>query len=196
LTHTELRADADGVVTTRNAEIGQVAQAAQTVFILAHDGPRDAVFDVFEALFLRNQPDSEISVSLLSDPSKKIVAGIREISPTIDATTGTIRVKVGLGERGQLMPLGTIVSGVFKYRSREVIILPWSAMASLGGQPAVWLIDPLTHRVSLRKVTVSDYETGQYSVSRGLKPKDLVVIEGGKLLKPDQTVSILGKDAQ
>jgi RND family efflux transporter MFP subunit len=195
LTFTTLRADADGVITARNAEVGQVAQAASSIFTLAHDGPRDAVFNVFEALFLKNAPDTAVKVALLSSPATEITAGIREISPSIDSTMGTIRVKVGLGDRSNSMPLGAAVSGVFSYKPRDVILLPWGAMASLGGKPAVWLIDPATSQVSLKAVSVSDYETGKFSVTDGLQPKDLVVSDGGKLLRAGQAVSVIGKDA-
>ncbi len=196
LSFTQLRADADGIITARNAEVGQVQQAAQTVFTLAHDGTRDAVFNVFESLFLYYQPDASIEVSLLSDPSVKISATVREVSPTIDSSTGTIRVKVDLGERGTSMPLGAIVSGRFSYESKRVILLPWSAMASVDGKPAVWLIDSKSSKVGLQPVQVSDYETGQFTVTKGLKDGDLVVSEGGKLLRSGQRVTILKKEAQ
>jgi len=195
LTFTDLRADADGIITARTAEVGQVAQAAQSIFTLAHDGPRDAVFNVFESLFLKNQPDSKIKVALLSDPAVEITAAIREISPTIDATTGTIRVKVGLGDKSDVMPLGAAVTGVFSYKSRNVTLLPWGAMASVEGRPAVWVIDPATKKVSVREVEVSDYETGKFAVSAGLNPKELVASEGGKMLRVGQTVEIIAKDA-
>lgn len=196
LSFTKLKADADGIITTRDAEVGQVPQAAQTVFTLAHDGKRDAVFNVFESLFLKNKPDANIEVSLLSDPSVKVSASVREVSPTIDASTGTIRVKVDLGERGDIMPLGAIVSGRFSYKSKQVIILPWSAMASIDGKPAVWLIDPQSKKVSLQPVQVSDYETGQFTVTDGLNDGDLVVSEGGKLIRTGQLVSVLEKEAK
>ena len=48
LSYSELRADKSGVITARNIEVGQVAQAAQPAFTLAVDGPRDAVFNVYE----------------------------------------------------------------------------------------------------------------------------------------------------
>ena len=51
LGYTELRAGAAGVITARSLEIGQVVQAAQSVFTLAQDGDRDAVFDVYESMF-------------------------------------------------------------------------------------------------------------------------------------------------
>lgn len=192
---TYLKADADGIITARNAEVGQVQQAAQTLFTLAHDGKRDAVFNVFESLFINNISDGRIEVSLLSDPSVTLQATIREVSPTIDATTGTIRVKVDLGEAGSIMPLGGIVTGRFSYPSKQVILLPWSAMASVDGKPAVWLIDPESSTVSLKMVQVSDYETGQFAVINGLQEGDLVVSEGAKLIRSGQQVSILKKVA-
>ena len=194
LSFTYLKADADGIITARTAEVGQVQQAAQTVFTLAHDGTRDAVFNVFESLFLNNQSDARIEVSLLSDPSVIISATVREVSPTIDASTGTIRVKVDLGERGTIMPLGAIVTGRFSYITKRVILLPWSAMASVDGKPAVWLIDPDSSKVSLQPVQVSDYETGLFAVTDGLKDGDLVVSKGGKLIRTGQQVSILEKE--
>ncbi|OCI96310.1 efflux transporter periplasmic adaptor subunit [Agrobacterium sp. 13-626] len=188
LSYTELRADADGIITARNAEVGQVAQAAQSVFTLAHDGPRDAVFNVFESLFLKEQPDKQVLVTLLSGTPKQVTATIREISPTIDASTGTIKVKVGLDNGGDL-PLGAAVSGTFSKPSPEAILLPWSAMTSASGQPAVWVVDPATSEVSLRKIQVAEYETGQFAVSGGLKPQEVVVTEGGKFLRAGQRVA-------
>lgn len=196
LSFTELKADADGIITSRDAEVGQVPQAAQTVFTLAHDGKRDAVFNVFESLFLNNKPGANVEVSLLSDPSVKISARVREVSPTIDASTGTIRVKVDLGERSNIMPLGAVVSGRFTYKSKKVIVLPWSAMASVDGKPAVWMIDPQSKKVSLQPIRVYDYETGQFTVTGGLKVGDLIVSEGGKLLRIGQRVSILEQEAK
>src|ERR1700682_2695376 len=53
LDDTELHARAAGVITARSLEVGQVVQAAQSVFTLAQDGEGDAVFDVPESMFLR-----------------------------------------------------------------------------------------------------------------------------------------------
>jgi RND family efflux transporter MFP subunit len=193
LSFTELRADADGVITARSAEVGQVAQAAQSVFTLAHDGPRDAVFNVFESLFLQKSA-SEIQVSLLSNPAIHTAAPLREISPTIDATTGTIRVKAALDQSGETMPLGAAVVGVFTAQSRQAILLPWSAMASSAGDPAVWVLDSASKTVTMKKIDVAEYQTGRFAVSGGLAPNELVVVEGGKFLRPGQVVSATSKE--
>lgn len=188
LTYTELRADADGVITARDVEVGQVAQAAQLVFTLAHDGPRDAVFNVFESLYLGRNLENKVAVSLLSAPSDRIEASVREISPTIDASTGTIRVKVGL-EGAADMQLGAPVIGLFRSTARDAIELPWSAMASKSGKPAVWVVDPTSLSVSLRQIDVSNYETGRFAVRAGVSPGEIVVADGSKFLQPGQTVT-------
>ena len=63
LAQTELRADNAGTITARNAEIGQVVSAAQPVFVLAHDGPRDAVFNVNESVFGNQPVDRNIPIA-------------------------------------------------------------------------------------------------------------------------------------
>ena len=188
LSYTELRADADGVITARNAEVGQVAQAAQLIFTLAHDGPRDAVFNVFESLYLGRNLENTVAVSPLSAPSHKTEASVREISPTIDPSTGTIRVKVGL-EATPDMQLGAPVVGSFRSTAQDAIELPWSAMASKSGQPAVWIIDPASSSVSLHPIDVSDYETGRFAVRAGVSSGDIVVVDGTKFLRPGEVVT-------
>src|ERR1700758_1926340 len=63
---TELHARAAGVITARNIEVGQVVQAAQSVFTLAQDGERDAVFDVPESLLLGDMEGGSVSLALVS----------------------------------------------------------------------------------------------------------------------------------
>ncbi|MBB2792083.1 UNVERIFIED_ORG: RND family efflux transporter MFP subunit [Rhizobium pisi] len=187
LSYTELKADADGVITARNAEVGQVAQAAQVVFTLAHDGDRDAVFEVVESAFLR-PIDGDGTVTLLSDPTQKITAKVREISPTIDSATGTIKVKVAISSDAPV-PLGAPVVGRFNYLARDVIQLPWSAMTSKDGKPAVWIVDPTSSVVSARTVDVAGYETGSFVVKSGVSAGEVVVTDGTKFLRPREIVS-------
>jgi RND family efflux transporter MFP subunit len=187
LSYTELKADADGMITARNAEVGQVAQAAQVVFTLAHDGDRDAVFEVVESAFLR-PIDGDGTVTLLSNPTQKIAAKVREISPTIDSSTGTIKVKVAISSDAPI-PLGAPVVGRFNYVSQDVIQLPWSAMTSKGGKPAIWIVDPASSAVSARAVDVAGYETGSFIVKSGVSEGDVVVTDGTKFLRAGEIVS-------
>ncbi|WP_337266893.1 efflux RND transporter periplasmic adaptor subunit [Oryzifoliimicrobium ureilyticus] len=188
LSYTELRADADGIITARNAEAGQVAQAATSVFSLAHDGPRDAVFDVFEALYLGQKPEGNVTVALISDPTRKVLGHIWEISPTIDTTKGTIKVKVALDEKSDL-PLGAPVVGTFQSHAMPRMQVPWSALTSLAGRPAVWVLDSASSTVAAKPIEIASYQTDSVLVQSGLNKGDLVVSDGLKFLHEGQKVT-------
>ncbi|MBP2550753.1 RND family efflux transporter MFP subunit [Neorhizobium galegae] len=190
LAQTDLTADADGVITARNAEVGQVAQAAQVIFTLAHDGPRDAVVNVDESLLLGRELADDIEVRLLSGGAP-IKAEVREVSPTIDSSSATIRVKLGLEDVPQAK-LGSPVVATASFKPQTAIELPWSSMASLNGKPAVWVVDPASHAVSIRPVDVITYHSDRFSIRSGVKPGEIVVATGANFLNQGEVVAIEG----
>lgn len=187
LSYTELTADADGIITARSIEVGQVVSAAQTAMTLAHDGPRDAVFNVYEFYFLHGAPEGEVAVSAVAG-GHSVSATLREVSPAIDTTTGTIRVKLTLPDNAG-WPLGTPVVARFLAPAHEGITLPWSAMASADGEPAVWVVNPQTQVVSERAVTLQRYEPEAFIVSAGVSPGEMVVTQGGQFLADGMKVT-------
>lgn len=118
-------------------------------------------------------------------------ARVREVSPSLDTTTGTIRVKLGL-EGGLDAPLGSSVVVTARYKPQTVIELPWSSMASSDGRPAVWLVDPNTRAVSLHPVGVTSYAVERFSVGSGLNANDVVVSNGTKFLSDGDVVTFEG----
>ncbi len=192
LGYTTLQAEADGVITARNVESGQVVPAAQPVFSLAQDGERDAVFDVYESVFLGQTDSRRVALSLVSDTSVKAWGHVREVSPVIDAKSSTIRVKVSIEDPPAAMTLGSAVAGTVKAKAQTQIALPWSALMATGAKPAVWTVDPATRTASLKPVTVGGYEAGEVLIKAGLAPGERVVIDGGKLLSAGQTVTYEG----
>ncbi|MGP9811958.1 efflux RND transporter periplasmic adaptor subunit [Rhodopseudomonas sp. NSM] len=195
LTYTELRASASGIITARNIEVGQVAQSAQSAYTLAEDGARDAVFDVNESVFLKPIEGGTIKLTLVSDPSVTAIARPREISPTVDPKSGTVRVKLSIENPPAAMTLGSAVTGEGRSRSVDKIVLPWSVLTSDQKGPAVWVVDPETRAVSLRSIVVETYETSSIVVASGLKPGERVVVDGGKMLRPAEIVTYDGENA-
>ena len=194
LGQTELRADYAGTITARNAEVGQVVSAGQPVFVLAHDGPRDAVFNVNESVF-GNQPidrNVPIEIKLVTDPSIHTTGKVREITPTLSGAGGTLAVKIGLEESPPAMTLGAAVfgEGPLPLDSQNAITVPAASLASVGGQPGVWIVDPATSAVSARPITIAGYETDRVIVAAGLRPGDLVVTRNAQKMSPNQKVAI------
>ena len=191
LSYTELRAGVPGIVTRRDFEVGQVVQSGQTVLVLAQDGPRDAVFNVYEALTARPPGSKDVEVSLQADPSVKTKGTVREISPTVDAASGTVRVKIGLESTPPAMSLGAVVVGRGHFTARDVVVLPWSALYRYESQPAVWVYDPATRTVAVRKVAIDRYGPNVITLKSGIAQGEQVVVAGIQFLRPGQTVAAI-----
>jgi len=189
LTFTDLRAEVDGVITARNAEVGQVARATQSIFTLARTGPRDGVFDVQEILYLKDTPEQIVGVSLISMPTLEKQGVVREVSPTIDGLTGTIKIKVDLGD-ARNWPLGSPIVGAFTSPPRPSIEVPWSAMSTVAGAPAVWVVDPGSNTVSLKRITIGKHSTKSVEIAKGVAAGDIIVVDGSKFLAPGSSVVV------
>ncbi len=192
LSYTELKAGAAGVITARQVEAGQVVQAAQTVFTIAEDGDRDAVFNVQETLVAQTPPSPAVTITLLGDPQVRAVGKVREISPAVDTASGSIRVKIGIPDTPAGMPLGAAVIGTVSAKSVKAILLPWQALTSTAGKPAVWIVDPSSKAVATAPVEVLAFDSGVVVVDKGLQEGQSVVTAGGQLLSPGQTVEVAG----
>lgn len=190
LDQTDLKADADGIITARSIEVGQVAQAAQLVFTLAHDGPRDAVLSANETVLLGRELEDEVEVRPIAG-GPAIKARVREVSPALDTSTGTIRVKLAL-EGDPDVRLGSPVTAIGRFKPVTMIELPWSAMTSDAGEPAVWVVEPKTNAVAMRPVEVTTYGRGRFAVRSGVQPGEMVVTSGSKFLSAGEVVTFQG----
>jgi RND family efflux transporter MFP subunit len=191
---TELEADAEGVVTATGAEAGEVIQAGQMVVRLARQGGRDAVFDV-PAQVLRSAPSEPIiDVHLTNDPSVKATGRVREVSPQADPITRTFKVKVGLSEPPEAMLLGATVTGNLQTDAEPMVEIPASALTKVNRQPAVWIVDPSSHVVSLRNVEIARFDPATVAISQGLDVGEVIVTAGVQALHPGQKIRVLGSE--
>lgn len=195
LSYTNLKADAPGVITARNIEVGQVTQIASTAFTVAVDGPRDAIFNVYEGLVTHSIGGQHIQIVLLEDPTITAQGTIREVSPTVDDASGTVRIKVTVENPRPEMALGSVVSGIVKLAAVKAAVLPSSVLTSDNGKTAVWIIDPQTGAVSVRDVVVTAYESLNVAIGGGLQAGEQVVTSGGARLRPMQIVAVKSGNA-
>jgi RND family efflux transporter MFP subunit len=191
---TVLLAPVAGSITERSAEVGQVVQAAEPVFALAHDGPRDAVFMLPEIGLSQHLPDPLVTLALVGEPGATTTGRVREVAPIVDPATGTVRVKISIEAAPRAMGLGAAVIGSVALASQPRMVLPWEALTATGGSPAVWIVDPADGTVSLRPIEIDRYDVGTIVVAGGLEPGETVVTSGAQLLRPEQRVALIGAE--
>jgi RND family efflux transporter MFP subunit len=191
---TELKADAPGVLTATGASAGEVVQAGQMIARLARQGGRDAIFDV-PAQLIRSAPsDPQITVSLTDDAAVSARGRIREVAAQANPVTRTFEVKVGLTDPPPAMRLGATVTGRLETDAVPIIDIPASALTRVNQQPAVWIVDPSTKKVSIRNVDILRFDQARVVVSQGLDTGEIVVTAGVQALHPGQMIRLLGSE--
>ena len=188
--YTQLLADASGVVTGVDAEVGQVVAAGTPVVRVAQDGPRDVVFAVPEDRVAGVRVGQPVMVRAWASGGEWS-GSVREVAAAADAATRTYAVKVALA--GDAPPLGATVTAVPQQGGAlgaPVIKLPTSALRQEGAGTAVWVFDEASSSVRSQPVQVAGADGNEAVIAAGLAPGMRVVASGVHVLAPGQKVSV------
>jgi RND family efflux transporter MFP subunit len=193
--YTSLVADADGTVTSINADPGQVVSAGQTILRIARLGEKDAVISVAENQLAAVRAHPEAKINLWAQPDKLYNGKIREIAASADATTRTYTVKVALEDADESLRWGMSANvgfvGAAGEAGKPVIVVPMTALTQTddasGAKPAVWVVGS-DNKVVLKSVAVGSYGERGVVVTQGLAGGETVVTAGVHMLKAGQVV--------
>lgn len=186
LEYTHLTANADGVISNVNAEVGQVVAAGQTVLTLVQTGDLEVVANIPESKISAVQLGQRVTITFWAT-GDVAVGSVREISPIADAASRTFAVKISLPDTSSVKLGMTASVSVTSDVSADAIILPMSAIYQTGDTAQVWLVDG--DKVTLHKVEVTAFDGNNVRV-RGLKSGDTVVTAGVQKLRDGQTVRV------
>jgi membrane fusion protein, heavy metal efflux system len=175
-----------GVVIDVGAAPGEYAKSldnANPLCTIADLSTVWAVGDVYEKDLAGIEIGNRADLTVNAYPDGHWRGRISAIASTVDTTTRTLKVRVILANPGlRLKPdmFGTIrvVRGV-----RPVIVVPQSAVVREGASAYVFVQTARGH-FARRAVTLGpDATPERVEVSAGLRPGDIVVVEGAELLR-------------
>ena len=189
-----LRAPADGVISQRLAEAGQVVAAGQTVFVLAEQGQREVAISVPEQSAALFTPGREMAVELWSQPGKRFPAQLREIAPAADSQARTFAARVSFDPGDVRTEIGQSARVFALQQGKRSLAVPLPALYEKDGKPALWVVDPDESTVSLRPVTVGAYGESEVPVLAGLQPGEWVVAAGVHLLLEGQRIKPIDRE--
>ena len=191
--YTQLLADADGVITSVDAEAGQVVAAGSPVVRLARDGARDVAFAVPEGLAQQLQTGQPVQARLWAG-DEALPAHIREVAASADPATRTYAVKAALqGQAAARAPLGATAYVTLPEQAAQTaaIALPTSALwQAADGHSSVWVFEPAQSAVRAQRVQVDGVQGEQVRISAGLEPGMQIVTSGVHVLQEGQKVSL------
>jgi RND family efflux transporter MFP subunit len=193
LAYTDLKADADGVITATLAEAGQVVALGQAVARLAHHGEMEAVVALPETR-LAEARQSDASVRLWSDPNRRFSARLRELSPQADAATRTYAARFTIENPDDAVALGMTATVVLSRPTDTMVAkVPLAAILNRGTGPTVYRVDD-TGVLERRPVTMSSFNEVAALVTSGLEDGDQIVTLGVQMLQAGQKVrAVMGR---
>ncbi len=183
LEYTNLTANADGVISAVNAEVGQVIAAGQNILTLVQTGELEVVVNIPENKISAVQIGQRVSITFWAT-GNEVTGTVREISPMADPDSRTFAVKISLPEV-QNIQLGMTANVATREISASEIILPLNAIYQTGDAAQVWLVDG--GKVFAKKVEVTGFDDNNVRV-HGLKAGDIVVVAGVQKLHEGQAV--------
>lgn len=189
LAYTVLRADAAGVVTAVQAEVGQVMAQGQGVIRLARTDELEILVGVPEHRLKAVREAQGASFELWSDPGRRHAAKLRELSPSADPVTRTYAARFSVLEPPQFIGLGMTATLGFERPDRTPVAeVPLSAIFQRGTQPAVWVVDRDTGTVELRAVKIARWRDDTAAILSGVKEGELIATAGVHKLESGQKV--------
>lgn len=173
-----LTADAAGVVSAVQAEVGQVVAAGQAVLSVARPGEKEVAISVPENRVAELRQAGKIDISLWADAARSYSGRIREVAPAADAVTRTYAARVTIVDADANVRLGMTANVLLRRPGGAAsTLLPSAAIFQSSGQPAVWLIKA-DNTVELRPVEVLAFREDGALVGKGLANGDKVVAAG------------------
>ena len=188
LGYTNLIAEADGVISAINVEVGQIVAAGQTAASLVQVGELEVAINI---------PESKIADIAINQPvtvtfwaiNNEVSGYVREIAPIADASSRTFAVKIAIPNPLSQMQLGMTASVAVSSDSaaKNEMTIPLGAVYQVGEKSQVWIVED--GKTKLKDVEIKDFDGNEVLVN-GLKSGDIVVTAGIHKLREGQSVRI------
>ena len=174
LAQTQVRSPAGGVVLTRTVETGDQVQPGRQLFTLALDEPLQLLIQPDEKNLAQLRTGQEALASADAFPERRFPARISYIAPGVDATKGTVDVKLELPAVPEFLRPDMTVSVEIRYgQSKNALALPLQAFRT-GSNPFVLVLR--SGRAAKVPVKLGQRGEREIEVNEGLKPGDIVVL--------------------
>ena len=188
LDYTLIRAPFDGVVLTKNADVGDIvtplgasSTSKAAVVTLADMGSLQVEADVSETSIIRIRVGQPCDIQLDALPDKRFRGQVHAIVPTVDRAKATVLVKVRfLDLDARMLP---DMSAKVSFLSRELtagelqprLAVNKDALVSRDGKNITYLVQD--NKVRETAISVGDRLGDMQEVETGLKPGDRVVLK-------------------
>ncbi len=188
-TYCELIADSDGLVTSLQAEAGQVVNVGQAVLQLMQTDELEAKVSLPENL-VADVKKLRATATFWSKAGLELQAELRELSPMADPISRTFDARFKLVDSARDLAIGMTVSILLSNAADDGLCIPISSIASRNDLPIVWRIEPASGRVEALTVEVLQYRNDTVVVRGPFRSGDRIVSAGVQRIDENSRVRV------
>jgi RND family efflux transporter MFP subunit len=184
-----IRAPFDGIVTTKDAQPGEMISPVSAgggftrtgIGTVVDMGSLEIEIDVNESYINRVEPGQPVVATLDAYPDWKIPCKVIAIIPTADRQKSTVKVRVGFDKLDpRILPEMSVKvafreTGGGTATAIRAVLIPKSAVQSQDGRDVVFVVQ--NGRAERRAVTVSDTQGDDSVLSAGVSAGESVVVD-------------------
>jgi RND family efflux transporter MFP subunit len=184
--YTVIRAPFSGVVTAKLANAGDQALPGRPLLVLEDPTALRLEASVPEAMAARLRPEQKLAI-VVDAVAEKLEGVIAEISPSAEASTRTVLVKIDLPSHPALRT-GMFGRVELSSGERRALEVPAGALVQRGQLEMVFVA--LEDRAALRLVRSGRARSGFVEISSGLEVDERVVITNAAQLSDGQPLEV------
>ena len=186
-----------GTIVALPAQVGMTVSQAVPLARIAGGGGLEIRLHVAERFISRITLNQPCEITLNAHPGETFRGSVSEISPTVDAASRTMEIKVSVENQGSLLKAGMFAKvRVITHQKENIVKIPVSAMINRFGDQYVFVADSSDPAgpVALRRAIVPGIQIdGVLEVLQGLAPNEEVVVRGQTLLENGSRINIVDR---
>ena len=177
LQRTSLKASINGIVSARNVEPGEIAEAGAVLLSIVDPKEMEAELMVSKKDIMKINKNTPVEIHV---DGTTHTGWVKRTSPEAQTGSGLYPVVVGLPENSGILP-GTYVEGRFMVDSQQnVVVIPSNVVIYRGNTQSVYLAKD--NQAKLTAITTGEGKEGRVIVTSGLKPGDELITSGNRVL--------------
>jgi len=187
----EIRSDYAGIITGVNAASGQQIDEISSLFTVSDLSNIFANFDIYEKDAGKVQVGQKVKVTASAYTDKVFTGKILFVSPRIDDTSRTIKVRAEINNNEYLLKQNMFISGKIIMAGGRFLAVPVKSVYQAKDKRMVF-VSKNKAEFETREVELGFEDDVFVQVKRGLREGEKVAVDGSFLLKSELLKSAMG----
>ena len=195
LAQTTVRAPITGVISDREVDAGDVVTVGAELFRIVDLGSLRLEASVAASEIDRLKPGMPVEFGV-SGYDRRFTGRIERINPTVDPTTGQVRIYVTIPNERQSLVSGLFAEGRVATDTRKAIGVPADAVDERGTEPVLHVVKAGRVKHLPVRLGVRDEATNLVEIASGVSAGDTVLLGSAQGVAEGATIRVSQEDVR